>query len=342
LLLLWIVLPVLAFSFTWTTIYPHYLIPMMPAAYIVLGVGAQAMWDRRKRPSGTERREIGASALWRYVLMISAVLFGTILVLQVWLLLALLGFLYAHATPNGFGTPFGYIAPVREAILAEHPSGVLVNLDGQNVGTDEDATIWSFLLSDVPEIRFSDAQTLVYPAQGTLTLSYCGRYQTRSDDVNLHFFDLRPTNDQANPYEGCYMLSTQGGDALTADYTPINPEGLFFDNGVRVFGYTWDGRCLRLFWEITAPTDQDYSFAVHFTDREGESPANADALSWIGRYWRPGDRVVRTFCLPEAPADITGVNIGMYTYDGTIFNNARLLDANGTPMGQMLPIRFGS
>ncbi|NWF68743.1 MAG: glycosyltransferase family 39 protein [Chloroflexi bacterium] len=329
LIVLWVLIPVGVFSFTWTTLYPHYLIPIIPAAFLALGAAAQDVWAQR-------------GITWRRAFAAGAVALGVILALQAWLLVALFNFLYANATPGGFGTPLAYLLPARAAILEQTPPSVLVNLDGQAVGFDGEATVWDFLLADVVERRFIDANTFVYPAESTLYLSNCERYQVRYDSGAPRFFYLRPTGNEAAPYEGCYVLSRRGGEVFEADYTAVNSEGLTFDNGVRIFGYVWDNQCLRLFWEIGATTTQNYSFAVHFVDAAGQRLANADALSWLGRYWRVGDRVIRTLCPVEVPAGVVGVDIGMYTYDGTSFNNANLLDSSGAAVGQMLRIALNA
>ena len=49
LLLLWMLTPILLFSVTWTVPYPHYLIVMMPAAFIILSVGLGDLWHRLSR-----------------------------------------------------------------------------------------------------------------------------------------------------------------------------------------------------------------------------------------------------------------------------------------------------
>jgi hypothetical protein len=60
----------------------------------------------------------------------------------------------------------------------------------------------------------------------------------------------------------------------------------------------------------------------------------------LGQYWRPGDRVIRQFCLAEASHDVHSVQIGMYTYDGVNFFNADLMDAMNAPAGRMVRIRL--
>jgi 4-amino-4-deoxy-L-arabinose transferase-like glycosyltransferase len=342
LLLLWITIPILAFSVTWTTLYPHYLIPIMPATYIVLGIGAQELWNRRKR-------------IWKIIFSISAVIFAIIAILQVWLLIALFNFLYANATPDGFGTPLAYLLPIRTAILDQHPEQIIVDVGGQAVGFDGEATVWNFLLADVPDVRFVDGVTHVHPAVATLRLETCEDWAACYDEYNsdesvemIRLFNLRLLSITPDPlyamdiftYEGAYALLLPSDQLSEGSFIPTNLDALTFANDARVFGYTWDNQCLQVYWEITARTNQDYSFAVHFMDADGNGIANADGLSWQGRYWREGDRVIRTFCLENPAENISGVDIGMYTYDGVNFYNANLLDANGTPVGQMLNIRF--
>src|SRR6185436_1719762 len=69
------------------------------------------------------------------------------------------------------GTPLGDLMEVRNAILSERPQSVLALLDGQYIGFHDEATVWNFLLYDVPTVRFLDDSLDVYPAEKSLYLS---------------------------------------------------------------------------------------------------------------------------------------------------------------------------
>lgn len=305
-LLLWLIFPVTVFSVTWTPFFIHYLIPIFPAAFLMLGF---AVHDLHK-PS-----------INRVVFPLIAV----IVVFQGWLLLALLDFVDDRYTPDGFGTPLHYLLDVREFILEHDVDQVLADVGGQALIFDDEPTLWNTLLYDKRDVRFQDHRTEVYPAAPVV-------YLTNSCDETGQVFHLRDG-------EGCYTVSVRMPSDFPGD-DELNPldDSWYLANGVTILGYQWDGLCLSLAWDITALTDRDYSFAVQFVNAAGTQIAAADALSWLGRYWRPGDRVVRTFCLPEQNPGVAAVRIGMYVYDGMTFDNMDFLDAAGNPAGQMREI----
>ena len=305
-LVIWLVFPIIAFSVTWTPFYIHYLTPIFPAAFLMVAFAGHDLWRAPWRMAQLAVR--GAMAL---VIVSGA--------LQVSLWLALVDFVKSEYTPDGFGTPLHYTLPVRQSILESQVPQVIGDVGGLSIAFDEEPAVWATMLYDAPLVRFEDHQTRVYPAEPALTLSSdCAADGTR--------FELRAG-------EGCYVLGTRSPDDLDLDtYRPAGPSG--FDNGVRLVAYDWQAPCLALVWAITNGTDADYSFAVHFVDAAGDRVAQADGLSWPGVYWRPGDRVVREFCLPQPESTIAGVDIGMYVFDGANFFPANVLDEMGAPAGQ--------
>lgn len=323
-MLIWLVTPIVVFSVTWTTPYPHYLILMMPAAFIGLGAAAGALWER-----------YSGKGMGRFVLILTGGLTAIILGLQVILWMSLVNFLRVTHTPNGFGTPLEYLMPVREAVLSSDTRSVLASLDGQFVGFDDDATVWNTLLYDVSSVRFIDENVLVQPAEASLQLS-----RGCAENLNGRVFRLR------SAAEGCYRLTDHAAQIpLTTAFQPIADKPLFA-NGVRLAAYGLEQFCFLLQWEITATTNVDYTFSVHFFNADGQENIIADSLSWRGVYWRPGDVVISRFCpSPEQSAnwdEIAGVNLGMYIYDGLNFQNMDVLDEVGNPVGQFVTIEFGS
>jgi 4-amino-4-deoxy-L-arabinose transferase-like glycosyltransferase len=332
-LLIWLLFTPLVFSVTWTPMYTHYLIPMIPAAYLIIGVGAHDLWQAVM--ASHTPQWIG-----RLALVAGGIALVAVVVFQVWLQVALLNFLNDHNTPGGFGTPLGYLMPIRDAIIAQRPQNIVANLDGQFTGFHEETTIWNFLLYDVPSVRFVDGDTEVYPSQPALYFSH----QCVDASQQVKQFNLRPS-------EGCLAISTRApGDLDLSRFSPVKDDKRFA-NGVRVVGYRWepdpDG-CLFLAWTVEGPRPEDFSFAIHFFNDKKEKMMDADGLSWRGRYWRAGDTIVRRFCLrygQEHKAEIAGVRVGMYTYEdapeGRKFYGVDLLDANGAAGEQMLEIPLG-
>jgi hypothetical protein len=228
--------------------------------------------------------------------------------------------------------------PIRQTILSRQPTQVIALLDGQFIGTNDDTTVWNFLLYDVPSVRFVDENTSVYPSEPYLFLT-----RDCSGDGIARQFSLRTID------EGCYQVTNQVADDFSLSGFQMFSGETTFSNGVRLLGSRWSGNeqpCFELAWAITVSSTEDYMFSVHFFNEDGQEIVNADSLSWRGVYWHPGDTVVRRFCLSadQAPlqSELAGVNIGMYTYDGTNFHNVDLVDAAGTPIRQTVSVRFDS
>ena len=314
--LLWLVATPLAFAVTWTRVYMHYMIPLLPAAFLTFGIALGDLWTTIRQPL----RAVPFAGI--------GLVLALLVVTQFWTQVAMLNYVSSTATPDGFAPPLGAYWPVRQAILDRHPQNVLARLDGQYIGFHEETTVWNALLYGVPSVRFLDDATEVYPIEPALYLSHgCG-----------------PGAFRLRPGEPCYQIGTRGALDLSS-YTLANPDGLVFANGAKIIAYRWESGCLSIVWLVTGPAPkEDFIFAVHFTNTAGQESANADALSWRGRYWRKGDTVVNRYCLkPEQFQGIAGVRLGMYlkedTPDGIKFYSQDLYGPTGA-VGQQLEIRF--
>lgn len=315
-LLIWLIAPILAFSVSWTQFYIHYLIPALPAAFIVFGL---AVFDLGSM--------LAKNSIWfRNVVFASAYLgLGVIVVLQIWMWLQLLAFIDIQATPGGFGTPLHYLLDVRETIMDSKPDQVLVS-----TSLDSERAVWSTLLYDVPSVRFEDSATKVFPSTTTVLLS------DQCDGAARRFY--------TRENERCYAVGSRGrGDFDETEFEPIaaDTQAPEFANGAVLTSYRWQSApqmCLSLTWQIQKTASEDYMFAVHIHDSQGNRVAVADGLSWEGHYWTEGDLVVRDFCLPQVVADVTSIRIGMYTYSEGNFFGVNLLDEQGNPAGQSVTI----
>jgi hypothetical protein len=330
-LLLWLLCAPLATALTWfPTFNDHYLLPSHAAAYLCIGAFVS---DLLKAPRLVQR----------VVLSIGGVALIGVIVLQAWLQLAFLDFVGKYATPNGFSTPLGMYMRARAAILAQQPQQVLARLDGQYIGYHEQASVWNFLLYDVPTVRFLQAGIEVYPSVPTLFIS------DRCDGAEGETFYWRRDPITSVP-EGCFHITSNGPTFDPSGFTPLN-NGLRFANTARITAYRWqpESGCLALVWQADAPAygvvSDFFQGAVKFYDAAGAQVAEADGYFWNGRYWRQGDLIVRTFCADSARerADhIAAVRIGLYTIEdrreGRFFHNVDVLDANGTAIGQQIEI----
>lgn len=318
-LLLWTTLPIAAFSLTWTRFYPHYLIPMIPAAFMVIGAAISDLW---KSLAGRNPLRMGVFVVFGAALL-------SITLLQAYLSWTLLQFLNVNPTPNGFGIPMTYLNPVREAVIEQAPVQVIGDVGGLKIGIDDEPTVWKALLYDVPFLRFIDANNRVYPADAALWLS------RRCDVPGAEIFRLRADE------EGCYAISSGPPDPLDEGAFTDLESPLRLANGASIHAYDWSAPCLRLLWQTSATADVTYTFVVHFLDSAGSEILIADAPAWRGLYWQPGDRIVSRFCAEENEAgQIAGVRLGMYWQDGANFYGIDLLDSMGAPYGQYDDVYF--
>src|SRR5579859_1046294 len=223
--LIWLAFTPLVFSITWTPVYPHYMIIMLPAAYLAVGAVSGKSTPLVAAPlPAPSVRETGDNV--NVVTVVGLFAVAIIVSSQVWVQVAFLNFVATHDTPGGFATPLGDYIPVRDAILKEHPQAVLASLDGQYVGFNEETTVWNTLLLEVPSVRYVNDSLEVYPADKALLLSHgCnmpGAIQT---------FHLRPG-------EGCYALSWRAANDLDyGAFQPTNSEGLTFASGAQITAY---------------------------------------------------------------------------------------------------------
>lgn len=323
----WLVLPVLAFTWEWTEVAPHYLIPLMPAAYILCGVGIDAV-----------RQSLRSPRTRRLVLAGGGILLVGIAGLQITLYIALLHFLDEHATPGGFGTPLHDLLTVRDAVLKRQPQDVIVISTGELAPYDEVPAVWGVLLDRVPSLRFvNGTRTAVIPAGDSLELiAWSPALRVCADQDCLsgsgtEVFDLRPDD---NPY----ILRPPQEFAGEASLRSIQP--VRFANGAYLTGYAVNPDHVVLVWRLDGPVGEDYHAFVHALDAGGQRLAQSDRLAWPGRYWRAGDTLVLWFDL-AVPPGTAALYAGMYTVDDTSFNNVHVLDADGAYLAQGATIPLG-
>ncbi|MBI5957711.1 MAG: hypothetical protein HY866_03180, partial [Chloroflexi bacterium] len=322
-LVIWLLLPVLAFTWEWTEIAPHYMIPLMPAAYILCGAGAAVLLSVIRSAQARRVTLIGGAA----ILVIIAGL-------QVYLFAGLLRFLDDHATPGAFGTPLHYLLDVRDTILDRHVQDVIVISEEEIAPYDQEPAVWGALLDSVPQVRFvNGTRTAVIPVAPALELiawvpglRICAD-QTCQDQPDVEVFERRPG-------EAPYLLRPAQEQVVNGlnELSPIR-----FANGAYLVGYAVHETSVVLVWELSGTAQADYQAFVHALDANGAKIAQADRPTWPGKYWRAGDRLILWFDL-TVPPEAVSLYTGMYTLDGDNYRAAEVLDNNGAYVDQAATI----
>jgi 4-amino-4-deoxy-L-arabinose transferase-like glycosyltransferase len=323
-LLLWLALPVLAFTWEWTEVAPHYMIPLMPASYILCGAGLAATFDRLKTPRAR-----------RVVAIFAGTTLVSVAALQVVMTVGLLRFLDRHATPGGFGTPLHYLLGVRDAILDQQPSDIIVISQDEVAPYDEVPAVWGALLDSVMQVRFvNGTHTAVIPAAPALELiawspglRICADL-TCQDQPGVQVFDRRPG-------EPPYLLRLIQPDLPVGNITPLAP--IRFANGAYLIGYALEANSVVMIWQLGGPVQANYQAFVHALNASGIRLDQADRPAWPGRYWRQDDRLILWFDL-TLPAETAALYVGMYTLEGENYRMAEVLDNNGAYMDQAATI----
>ncbi len=188
-LALWLVMTPLVYSCTWTKAWIHYMIPILPVAFIAC---ALLLRDVTRRVGGRALPAIGVALL---------VALGAV---QVWDQMAMMGWVGENATPGGFGVPLGRRLAVREDIPASATPELITLLYIRGAGTDvvEDgeAAVWDVLLSgDGREVRFLRDPSVIFFTG--MSMSYgCG------GPGRVH--EMRPHPDTGVP-ELCFRVMSR-------------------------------------------------------------------------------------------------------------------------------------
>lgn len=329
-LVLWVLLPVTIFTPTWTEIYPHYFITIIPALCLLMGSVAVS-WSPQYLIETLRLNTLPKSQLARlahpqslkrgiqlWVLFVILCFGGFILTQAAWWFMAMRT---VDANTTGkFGTPLHYLLNVRDALRDEQD--VIVLTDGMEILYDQEPAIWSVMLDD--SARCVRALTgdgrLVMPAQPFAVLVAPNAPDNPIGGVyandTLQTFDLRPG-------EGSYALyewdtaPTPSGQPIT----PLEPMAAF-DSGAFLAGYALDteAKKVTLTWNLWNPPDgsepKDYQYFVHFLDSAGEKIGQRDDRFWPGRYWC-GNDVLYTWGNFELTADrpVATLRVGMYTLE---------------------------
>jgi len=315
LLLIWLLLPPLAFLMHSTPVYPHYFILMLPAPCLLAALAVDNLLTRFQ----SKLAQVAGYA-------IPVGITGA----QIWLFLALLNFIGARATPGAFGAPLGYLLQVAQAARAA--PDVLIVSAGARPQVDETPAIFEVLLRGAPH-RFVDGRTTaVFPAGEAWVVLWpmddalaTTAYETLGGVQLQTTVPLRQGEGQVR------ILAASGAaeSALTKLPQPREASALL-SNFAEILGSGGDGQVWQLWWR--APEGgEDVTLFAHVLDAAGNRVAQADVPTYPASGWRAGDVVISFFALSGS-----GVIVRAGMYQSGSLAPVEVLDVSGNPSGQWL------
>lgn len=309
---LWFILPSLFFFWHSTPVFPHYFIILFPAPFLLAGLAAAVLLAR-----------------WRWLWLAPLALAAS----QVWIVLALLRFVGAQATPGGFGTPLGIMLRTAQAALRLGQPEVLVVADGAQPGVDVAPTVFDVLLRGQPH-RFVDGKTAaVFPAGPAAVILW-----PTDGDYGWPVAALYRTWGGGNWSSIIPLRQGEGAALLVASYgaQPVvpraRPASALLANGAELLGSARAAGGWQLWWRAPGPLPGDhYQVFAHLYDAAGQRIAQVDGATYPPETWQAGDLVANRFTLPESGSL---VRAGMYAYPS--LEPVAVLDAAGNPAGQWI------
>jgi hypothetical protein len=289
-LLSWLVVPVvfnLRHSFP---LHLHFFALILPAAYLVVGRGVQAIADAW-RPLTLGRWV--SRTLTALILLMA----GTEIVV-----LALMGrFVDTHPTAGGFGTPLGdYLEVTEKLVAAATEAGaaeVLVVGEGDSPVVDEAPAIYSVLLRGELPHRFVNGRTAaVFPAVPAVALL------VPPAGLAVEWYQTWPSRDLVQDHRVVFLDGTWPAAGLQ----PVSGPRLF-ETGIEVQSYDWQGEGparpvgrVWLLWQVLWLSPGDTHFSVRVLDETGQLWGQEDATGYPTDYRRKGDRIISRFDITAA------------------------------------------
>jgi hypothetical protein len=312
---LWAILPPLLTLRQSTPLYTHYFTSLFPAPYLAAGILVSALWKSRSRWA----RHLGFSA---------AALLG---LGQAVVVVTLLWFLGARATPGGFGVPLRTLLEVRDRAAALGEPIVIVG-PGDEGHTGIWVSVFDVLLRGVQH-RFVDGRhAMLWPAAASTIILTPGLPKSTGAGAALRLLGIGKQLDRASE------ISTRAGEQPFRVLQWTNPLGLqdlklleipgprALDNGAELVGYRWEGQVKpgqEIIWQVVwriwkTPSDSQahYQLFSHLLDARGRQCAQIDAPATRVADWEIGELVAESHRL-RIPADAEepfSVRIGMYSY----------------------------
>ncbi len=327
LVIIWVLSPLLFFSWPRLPIALHYLLPIYPAQYIMAGILFSCLVKE-----GGYRRIIGWS-----ILPIS-------IIAQLWIWGKLLLFISSQNTPGGFGTPLAMQLEAStkavEMLSNEGAAEILIVGKGENPEVEEFPAIYASLLHSVPHRFIDSTKSAVFPATKTIVLSI-----SSFEPVASLFQEAAISQEQINLRNGegvLQILVLPKNSAPIPEFTFSSPH--IMTNWVAFWGYDTpilqkDGSALwQIYWYVGVPNQVDYHIFNHLLDNMGKRISQKDAAAFSASQWREKDLVISNFTMPwpETFSDPLIMRIGMYTYPE--LETVLFFDEAGNPTKDALEI----
>lgn len=318
LLLLWVGLVVVSTSTD--AVFPlyHYILLMLPALFMLVGVGAEWLASRL-----------------RYGVYLLPLL---IALSQLGWWANLMRYVDQEYLPR-YSPPLHYLLTMREVALGYDDAIIL----GGNAGW-----VWHPLLYDLACVRepLAQSSSITYLPDHPFVVIYPSEAQGAVLDESVRAFytsgteHLFPMRNGETPYRlFTFEAAPQWyGAAITPLELPL------FENSAHLAGYAIDGEKLILDWRVTPPSGKGYAYQyfVHVLDANGERIAQIDAGFPASFFWCAGDQIITSvdFAIPAAAATL---RLGMYRFaEGGGIINQNILDSAGNPAGQWVDIALNS
>lgn len=328
-LLTWLAAPPLFFMLAPFDMALHYLLPILPAPFILAGIAVEHIFRRFRRA--------------RMPLVVAGIACAGV---QIFAWAVLLGVLSTQATPGGFGTPLALqletVDIVRDLVEQTGAGEVLIAGRGEDPGEIEFAAVYDVLLWDLPR-RFVDAQnTALFPAMPSVVVLDAGL----NEDETILYREAATTRREVplRPGEGALQILATPASSAPAPQTRL-PRQPQFANYVKLLGYSAapvvdEGRMAWLIWWRTAdnPVGGRYHFFNHLLDAAGQRVAQADGAAFNPAQWRQGDVVISRFRL-DGIGDLQGpltMRVGMYVFP--TLENVPVLDVAGNAASDAVEI----
>jgi len=315
----WLLMPILFLTRHNTPVAPHYFTSTFPAQFLLIGWLAAWLGHQPGRLAQLVQGLFGALTV-------------ALAVSQSYESMALLRFIAAHNTPQGFGIPLAYeLQAVQTAAQLGQEiksTEVILLSEGDDPRMFEMPAVADVLLYERPHRAVDIRTALVFPANPAVYWVTLER--TPGEEI---LQTLTPERVDArillrNSPRSFRFYQWTGGEPGIAGVQPLPGGPYTWSNGVQLVGYQWagearPGKTVRWtwVWRVTHAGTQDDAFHWfnHLLDAQGQLRGQYDGPSFLPLYWQPGDTVLNWFDLyisQDAPPGEYTIRVGMYTYPG--------------------------